>query len=153
MKQELIQYYFSVSSPLTLCLTGAQAYEGPWAYFYSIERSAQNVCYEVEWERGDGYPVFGFVSENDIRVSYFHCHGSPVIGYTDIFAEQALKSTSTNFKLQTGIPALVCINIKERLFTIIQEGKRCESSFPQSFNPKNVRVTSGSDSQKKNRLC
>lgn len=145
---QIERYYFSAKSPLPICLLGAPAFSGPWTYFYSLEHSSKNVCYELEWKRGDSFLVFGFVSEIDQRVAYSPTNGSPFLSYREP-SESLILETNPSFTLVPEIPAMVCISIKQGNFSIIQQKNGCSSTFPSSFKPNNVRILIYPGSQNK----
>ena len=132
--------YFSEKGPLNICLLGPQTSSGQWFQYFSNKQVSHNVCYEITWINGTSYLFFGFISELNQIVVYCPIGGNPVTIYKDNPNNKEFERSPTSFLIEKNIPTLVCISLKDKEFTLIQNDQKNISKFHNSFSPKSIRV-------------
>ena len=133
-----VKNYFSEKGPLNLCLLGPQDTNGKWLQYFSNKQVSHNVCYEITWINGNSFLCFGFVSESNHIVIYCPNGGDPVTIYKD--NDKEFERLSASFLIEKNIPILVCISIKDKEYTLIQNENKLISTFHSSFSPKTIGV-------------
>ena len=97
------------------------------------------MCYELTWVSGDASFGCEYMSQTQY-VIYALVEGSPVTIYRNRTNNEEIERKPVSFKIENQVPALVCISLSNRTFTLIQNENQTVSNFPSSFQPNSVRV-------------
>ena len=105
-----------------------------WHVFESEELRTGNRCFEFYWKEGNSAFIIGFRSKNHQSATYFQSHNQPQIIFSDESMNDIARLEPT---IILGMKqwSLVCINHKEKFFSVRQRESYEEYSFPAEFKP------------------